>query len=135
MRNGLILISLSLLVACGPRGGKSVSPSPREFPSVEIPMMLDDPAERTSFATAHFWDRFTDTAQVFACDSALVNGVPVEAVESQVGLFTTLLGQQPLAEGSAAMVRLYDRLDAFIARLKESGSDKIIAEIEGDGHE
>ena len=121
MRNGFLFVSLCLLVACGQQqGGKTVSPAPRDFPSVEIPIMLEDPSERAAFATAHFWDRFTDTLQVFACDSALVNGVSVEALESQVGLFTTLIGQQPLPEGTAAVTRLYDRLDAFERKYPDS---------------
>jgi hypothetical protein len=49
-----------------------------------------------------------------------VNGVPVDAVESQVGLFTTLAAQLPLSEGTAAVARLYERLDAFERKYPDS---------------
>ena len=53
----------------------SDTPAKREFPSVEVPSMYTDPAERTIYAAQHFWDRFTDTSRVYACDSLTVNGV------------------------------------------------------------
>ena len=111
---------LLLLCACGPRGGKPAPTPTREFPSVDIPLMMDEPAEQVSFVTLHFWDRFTDTAKVYACDSTVVNGVKVDALESQVGLFATLLGQVPLEEGCQAVARLYDRIDAFKRKYPES---------------
>ena len=75
--------------------------------------MYTDPQERTGYAAGHFWDRFTDTTKVYACDSVTVNGVPVELVESQMGLFTTLLGELPADAGAQAVIRLYDRAEAF----------------------
>ena len=97
MRKYLIVFSFALLCACGPRSGKGASdvPARREFPSVDVPSMYSDPQERAGYAAGHFWDRFTDTAKVYACDSVTVNGVPMEAVESQMGLFTTLIGPIP----------------------------------------
>ena len=94
MRKYLIIIASVLLCACGPRGGKPASDAParRDFPQVEVPSMYTDPQERAAYAAGHFWDRFADTAKVYACDSATVNGVPLAAVESQMGLFATLLG-------------------------------------------
>ena len=68
--------------------------------------MYTDPQERTGYAAGHFWDRFTDTTKVYACDSVTVNGVPVELVESQMGLFTTLLGELPADAGAQAVIRL-----------------------------
>ena len=61
--------------------------------------MYSDPAERTVYAAQHFWDRFTDSSRVYACDSLTVNGVDKDAVESQMGLFATLLRQMPEEEG------------------------------------
>ena len=111
-----------LLCACGPRGGKSVSDAParRDFPAVEIPSMYTDPLERAGYAAGRFWDRFTDTAKVYLCDSATVNGVPMEALESQMGLFASLLGELPPSAGEKAVVRLYDRADAFERKYPES---------------
>ena len=97
MRNTLILFSLFLLCACGPRGGKAVSDAPatRDFPQVEVPSMYTEALERNVYAVQHFWDRFTDTTRVYACDSLTVNGVAMDAVESQMGLFATVLKQVP----------------------------------------
>ena len=122
MRKYLIFLSLSLLCACGPRGGKPTSDTParREFPQVEIPSMYTEPQEQTSYAVNHFWDRFTDTTRVYACDSLTVNGVAMDALESQMGLFTTLLMQMPLEAGGQAVARLYDRAEAFERKYPES---------------
>ena len=115
MHKYLIFISFALLCACGPRGGKGVpeTSARREFPAVEVPSMYTDWQERAAFAAGHFWDRFTDTTTVFACDSATVNGVPMDEVESQMGLFSSLLGELPADAGAKAVGRLYDRVDAF----------------------
>jgi len=116
------LIVLFFLCACGPRGGKTVSPAPadREFPQVEIPSMYTEREERGTWAASHFWDRFTDTARVYACDSLTVNGVPLDEVEAQMGLFTTLLGQVSLEDGGKAVAAFYDRIDAFERKYPES---------------
>jgi hypothetical protein len=108
MRNYLLLIGMALLCACGPRGGKTAAPAPavRDFPQAEVPAMYTDAMDRVMWATGHFWDRFTDTSAVYACDSVTVNGVPVDAVESQMGMFATLLEQLPLNEGGKAVARL-----------------------------
>ena len=82
--------------------------------------MYSDPAERSAYAASHFWDRFTDTTKVYACDSVTVNGVPMEALESQMGLFATLLGQLSLDEGGKAVARLYDRAEAFERKYPDS---------------
>ena len=82
--------------------------------------MYSEPQERATYALTHFWDRFTDTTQVYACDSLTVNGVTVGDVESQMGLFAMLLGQQPLEAAAQAVIRLYDRADAFERKFPES---------------
>ena len=122
MRNYPALFALFVLCACGPRGGKAVSDAParRDFPSVEIPTLYSDPLERASYATAHFWDRFADTTKAYTCDSVTVNGVPMASVESQMGLFVSLLGELPMDEGAKAVVRLYDKADAFARKYPDS---------------
>ena len=122
MRKYLICLSLFLLCACGQRGGKTDSkePATREFPQVEVPSMYTDPLERAVYATNHFWDRFTDTSKVYACDSVTVNGVPMEALESQMGLFASLAGQLSLEEGGKAVARLYERAEAFERKYPET---------------
>ena len=87
---------------------------------MEIPTLYSDPLQRASYAAGHFWDRFTDTAKVYACDSVTVNGVPVATVESQMGLFASLLGELPMDEGEKAVLRLYDKADAFARKYPET---------------
>ena len=82
--------------------------------------MYSDPAERAAYAASRFWDRFTDTTKVYACDSVTVNGVPMNVVESQMGLFASLVGQMPLEEGGKALARLYDRAEAFERKYPDS---------------
>ena len=82
--------------------------------------MYTDAPERAAYAAGHFWDHFTDTTRLYACDSATVNGVPLAVVESQMGLFASLLGQVPLDEGGKAVARLYDRADAFERKYPDS---------------
>ena len=122
MRKYGSIITLLLLCACGPRGGKTAAPAPavRDFPQAEVPAMYTDAMDRVMWASGHFWDRFTDTSAVYACDSVTVNGVPVDAVESQMGMFTTLLEQLPLDEGGKAVARLYDRVEAFERKFPET---------------
>ena len=122
MRIHLLTLPLLLLCACGPRGGKAVSDAParREFPPVEVPSMYTEPQEQAIYAVNHFWDRFTDTSRVYACDSLTVNGVALDVVESQMGLFTTLLGQLPLETGGEAVSRLFDRAESFERKYPES---------------
>ena len=124
MRHYPVFAAFFLLCACGLRGGKSVSDAPalRDFPAVEVPSMYTDPLERGGYAAGHFWDRFTDTAKVFACDSSTVNGVPLADVESQMGLFATLLGDLPPGVGEKAVIRLYDRAEAFERKYPESNT-------------
>ena len=82
--------------------------------------MYADPQERAGYLAGHFWDRFTDTTKVYACDSVTVNGVQMAAVESQMGLFATLLGNLPVETGAQAVVRLYDRAESFERKFPDS---------------
>ena len=82
--------------------------------------MLGERGEQAEYALTHFWDRFTDTAQLFACDSTLVNGVLKENVESQMGLYASVLDQVPLPVALRSLARLYDRLDAFARKYPDS---------------
>ena len=84
--------------------------------------MYTDPLERAGYAAGHFWDRFTDTTKVYSCDSVTVNGVPVTVMEAQMGLFASLLGELPAKTASQAVIRLYDRAEAFERKFPESNA-------------
>lgn len=100
-----------LALACGPK--KPQAPVTRDFPMAEAPRMVSDPGQRMEWLCDHFWDRFTATDSLYHCDSVTVNGVPMEQVEKQMGMFATLVGQIPLGKGQKAMRSLYDRLEAL----------------------
>ena len=110
----IILLAAVVLAGCGPRRAASApQKSTREFPAAQIPAMITDPLERTVWATAHFWDAFTSTEKLYYCDSLTVNGVSIESLEQQMGLFSSLLQQVPLPDGQHAMTALLQRLEAF----------------------
>jgi thiol-disulfide isomerase/thioredoxin len=131
MKSYLILPALFLLCACGPRGGKAASEAPvkREFPKMDVPSMYTDDQERVTWMVGHFWDRFTDTSKVYSCDSLTVNGVPVTEVESQMGLFTTLLGRLPLEVGGPAVARMFDQVEAFQLKYPDSNVFKEVSRL------
>jgi hypothetical protein len=105
---------LALALSCGQPGNKRAqAPATRDFPSVEIPMMITEPTQRMEWMARHFWDRFTQTDHLYPCDSVTVNGVPAEGLEQQVGLYASLLQQIPLMAGQEAMKTAFGQLEAF----------------------
>ena len=111
----LFIATLGLLLGCGPRSGKGGQPQPevRDFPRMEVPAMLSDPEDRMAWISEHFWDGFTRTDKCWHCDSVTVNGVGMEQVEAQMGVFATLLQQASPASGKKGMEALYGRIAAF----------------------
>lgn len=106
-------LALAAALSCGPKKPKEQAPAKRDFPMAEIPMMVTEPDQRLDWICNHFWDRFTATDSLYFCDSVTVNGVPLEQVEKQMGVFATLARQAPLPRGQMAMRSLYDRLEAI----------------------
>jgi len=110
----LLLASVCLLaLSCGPRKVAAPESHTRAFPAAEIPMMITEPEERMAWLGEHFWDRYTATDSLYYSDSVTVNGVTLEELEKQVGLFTTLVEQEDPADGEKAMTALYARMTAF----------------------
>lgn len=111
----LAALAVCLLISCGPRTAKKASApaSTRDFPAVEIPVMITEPSERMLWLSLHLWDRFTDTGKLYTCDSLIVNGVKKEDLEKQMGIFSSLLLEIPLPEGQRAVEAWYNALDTF----------------------
>ena len=110
-----------LLLSCGGRTAKTPAPpSRRAFPEVSVPAMLSDGQDRVNYMVNHLWDRFTDTSAVYYCDSVTVNGVELEEVERQMGLFATLLQNVPLSGAKDAVVRFFGKVEGFGKRYPES---------------
>lgn len=110
-----IALLLTLALSCGQPQKKAApaAPATRDFPMAEIPMMITEPQERAQWLSLHFWDKFTQTDKLYACDSLTVNGVSADKLEQQVGLFATILQQVSLPDGQEAMKAAYNRLEAF----------------------
>lgn len=106
---GICLLALS----CGPRKTAATVNHPRAFPMAEVSMMITEPQERMVWLGEHFWDRYTATDSLYYSDSVTVNGVTLEELEKQVGLFVTLLEQGAPENGEQAMLNLYARMEAF----------------------
>ena len=115
-RKLIILTALAaVLCSCGPRKKAASAPAvqTREFPMAEVPMMITEPAERLVWLGQHFWDRFTATDSLYFCDSVTVNGVTLENLEKQMGIFASILQEVPLSDGVRSMEVFYERLEAF----------------------
>lgn len=113
---GYSLAILCLLAAgCGSRAGKeaSVTTAVHAFPPApKVPSVISDPQEAQEYFVVHYWDAFLSESH--PCDSAVVNGVKADDVESALGMYITLLERNiPLAEGKKAMTGFFDRLEKF----------------------
>ena len=113
VRKLLVASVCVLALSCGPRKVAAPVSHTRAFPAAEIPMMITEPSERMAWLGEHFWDRYTATDSLYYSDSVTVNGVTLEDLEKQVGIFVTLLEQGAPEEGSRAMENLYTRMVAF----------------------
>lgn len=109
----LLFALLGLFTGCGPRPGNKPQPAVRDFPRMEVPAMLSDLQDRMDWISEHFWDDFTRTDKCWHCDSVTVNGVGMEELEAQMGIFATVLQQASPAGGKKGMEALYSRTAAF----------------------
>ena len=110
-----------LLLSCGGRTAKTpAGPVKRAFPEVSVPAMLSGGQDRVNYMITHLWDRFTDTSAVYYCDSVTVNGVDLEEVERQMGLFATLLQNVPIPGAQDAVAHFFGRVEGFGKRYPES---------------
>ena len=102
-----ILAAALVTLSCGSRGTKQkAAPTTRAFPRVEVPMMVETDQERLEYIVVHFWDGFAKGD--YHTDSLIIKGVKKEDVESQMGVFATLVREVPLPVGEKAMVGLFN---------------------------
>lgn len=122
MRRILCLLGVGLLLlSCGGRTAKTpAEPVKRAFPEVSIPAMISDGQDRVNYMVNHMWDKFTDTSAVYYCDSVTVNGVDLEEVERQMGLFGTLLQNVSISKAKDAVAHFFGKVEAFGRRYPES---------------
>lgn len=84
----------------------------REFPMMKVPEAISDREERISWLSENFWNAFTRTGEDYACDTALVAGVPKVEVEEALGTWVALIEALPLEEGRKAVRLFYDKIAA-----------------------
>ncbi|MBQ8069879.1 MAG: DUF5106 domain-containing protein [Bacteroidales bacterium] len=108
----LTLVAGALIASCA-EGKKAPAPVTAEtFPALTVPGMISDPTERVEYMVEHMWDAFTDPSRKKHCDSTMVSGVSKEDVESQVGLYATILQNVPRAKGEQSIAHLFNRIEA-----------------------
>lgn len=106
----LALAVIAAAASCGERGAKKAPvQTSRAFPRVEAPVMLETMDERMEYIVLHFWDAFAKVDH--PTDSLAIGGVPKADVESQMGVFASLLQQVPIPVGQKAMKALYANLE------------------------
>ena len=107
MRKYVAILLLALVsLSCGSRSSKKAeAPATRPFPRVEAPVMIGDDMERLEYIVLHFWDGFAKGD--YPTDSLIIKGVKKADVESQMGVFATLLREVPLPVGQKAMDALF----------------------------
>ncbi|MBO8453980.1 MAG: DUF5106 domain-containing protein, partial [Bacteroidetes bacterium] len=78
----------------------------RHFPKVTVPDMVAAGPEAAEYAAEHWWDEFTDTSEVFFCDSAHVNGVPYAEVEQAFADYCPILESVSMTAARRSVSRL-----------------------------
>lgn len=88
-----LVLCLGVFCRCGGGGsGAAADParaSAPDFPMVEIPGIVAQPADRLDYMAQHFWDRFS--ALQGTTDSLHFKGLDADQVEEKFGLWATLL--------------------------------------------
>lgn len=85
----------------------------RSFPKVTVPEIVTDMSEAVEYTAEHWWDEFTDTSEVFFCDSAHVNGVPYAEVEQAFADYCPILESVSMTAARRSVSRLFSRAEAF----------------------
>lgn len=118
--SGILAVILVLGCGQGKKNSKPVAPTTRDFPLVEVPVMITEPQERMEWLAAHMWDRFTDTGKLYHSDSLTVNGVLIKDIEAQMGVYASLLQEIPIVTGKSVVSAWYNKLEAFQLAFPES---------------
>mgnify|MGYP002620048844 CR=1 FL=1 len=129
-----ILFAITLCaatVSCSSGNKTSSTPAPEKFPSLTVPAMISDPAERLEYMVDHMWDAFTDPTRKKACDSLLVSGVSKEDVESQVGLYATILQRLSRDKAKESVGNLFKRIEACERADTSSNVFEVMTELMG----
>ena len=106
---------VALVTACGGRPKSGRAPERRSFPAVSAPAATSDEEQVLNFFLYHYWDRFLDTTQFYACDSLLVNGVHHMEVTQNAVMYATVVARSGFEKGAAGLGAFLRKLEAFQA--------------------
>ncbi len=100
------MIVVAAVASCGQQRDDVFQPRP--FPKPSAPAMLTDKAEAAAYLSEHYWDDFTDTTQLYRCDSVTVNGVKASEIEQEYANFLAIVemaGPETAVEAVSALFR------------------------------
>ena len=107
----IIFAAALIIVSCGPRKGGE-TPVHRDFPRVEVPAVYTSEPERLLWGTTHYWDNYLNPAKAV---KDTLNGISLEALEQEVGTYTSLLNMLSPKDGRAAVEHLWKSIESFNA--------------------
>ena len=107
-------VAVLLSSGCGQSGFRESGPHP--FPVPEVPSMIGSGREAVGYLAAHFWDSFTDTSQIYVCDSSIVNGVLESDVEQAFADWAGYLRSGTPDDAREAVSAMFRRIAAFEKR-------------------
>lgn len=121
----LWIVTAALLAACGNTPKKERQAAAPVFKPVEIPVMLNTPAERQRFVARHFWDNFDFADTAYLSEPALTE----QAIADYVHVLRSMPEELGVASVARTMQlastdrRMYDRFtDLFEKYLYDPNS-------------
>lgn len=114
LSSAAVCISAVIALNSGCNGGAGTKVyTSRHFPLPSVPAMVSSGQEAAGYVAMHYWDEFTDTASVFPCDSALVNGVKRNELEQAFADWLGMLQVQDYRDAVKAVAGMFDRIVAM----------------------
>lgn len=113
MNHRFTILLAVILVTAGCAGNRKAEQfTALPFPDVVPPAMMEDPQDIMEYLTVNMWNKITDPARTYMCDSLHVSGVKKSDVEQKFANWTDLLERTGYETASKAVSVLYDRVVA-----------------------
>lgn len=129
MRYIAAVVTVLCALSCG--NGNNAKKAPQQpssvpFPELKVPGMITEPEERMSYIMSHFWDGLFSKSLTGLCDSAHVQGISVDDVEKQFGIYAALLWNAPTDEALKSVSSLFNAAEACERRDTSSNVFEVI---------
>lgn len=112
----LLYAAVCMSLAAGCAGQEEEKFRPHPFPLPEIPSVVSSDADAAEYLVLNYWDEFTDTAELYPCDSGTVNGVAGEEVEQALVNWLALVRRSDSGLAGKCIGRMFDRISACEAK-------------------